>query len=216
MPAVTIAAQFNGPPGTANGGYACGVLAEGLPAAEAVSVALRAPLPLERELTVAGGRLLDGETVLAEASATTLTLDVPPPPPLEEARAAHLAPDFPHPFPCCFVCGPDRAAGDGLRILPGPVAPGVVATTWTPLSADRRILWSALDCPSSFACTFASRAVLANLTAQVHQEPQPGRELTVLGWHIASDGRKHHAGTALYDGTALLAAALALWIELRH
>ena len=35
-----------------------------------------------------------------------------------------------HPFPGCFVCGPDRAEGDGLRLFPGGLGPGRTACTW--------------------------------------------------------------------------------------
>jgi len=38
-----------------------------------------------------------------------------------------------HPFPTCFVCGPDRRPGDGLRILVGPVAGrDLSANVWYP------------------------------------------------------------------------------------
>lgn len=46
---------------------------------------------------------------------------------MAEARAAGAGsrvrthPDE-HPFPGCFACGPDRAPGDGLRVMVGPVA----------------------------------------------------------------------------------------------
>ncbi len=37
-----------------------------------------------------------------------------------------------HPFATCFVCGTARAAGDGLRLLPGRYRPGRSACVWTP------------------------------------------------------------------------------------
>jgi hypothetical protein len=37
-----------------------------------------------------------------------------------------------------------------------------------------------------------------------------------VGWHIGSSGRKHEAGTALFDGEGnLVGRARALWIEPR-
>src|SRR3982075_2267589 len=67
--------------------------------------------------------------------------------------------------PTCFVCGPARAQGDGLRIFAGPLvrqsrnASAVFAATWTPdptLAAEDgfvapEFLWSALDCPTGYA-----------------------------------------------------------------
>ena len=41
---VTIPARFNGPPGSANGGYTCGLVAQ-LVGAEEVEVSLRKPPP---------------------------------------------------------------------------------------------------------------------------------------------------------------------------
>ena len=48
------------------------------------------------------------------------------PGPWAEARgaASRFAGHHDHPFPGCFVCGTERAAGDGLRLFPGPVAGG--------------------------------------------------------------------------------------------
>ncbi|MGH2716864.1 MAG: hypothetical protein ACRDM7_23840, partial [Thermoleophilaceae bacterium] len=55
---LTIPARFNGPPSSANGGYACGRVAE-LVGTEEVAVSLRLPPPLERPLEV----VRDGERV---------------------------------------------------------------------------------------------------------------------------------------------------------
>ena len=43
-----------------------------------------------------------------------------------------------HPLPMCFVCGPARVHGDGLRIIPGALPPrpdyktGTFAAPWVP------------------------------------------------------------------------------------
>ncbi len=66
-----------------------------------------------------------------------------------------------HWFPCCFVCGPDRAPGDGLHVFAGPVEGSeLVACPWVPDtsvastrgSVSSEFLWAALDCrgPSPF------------------------------------------------------------------
>jgi len=43
-----------------------------------------------------------------------------------------------------------------------------------------------------------------------------GEACTVIGWKIAADGRKHLAGTAIFDEDGeLCARARATWIELK-
>ena len=64
---LTIPAHCNGPPGSGQGGYTCGVVAA-LVDGDSVRVSLRAPPPLERPLTVERGdglTVLDGDTVVA-------------------------------------------------------------------------------------------------------------------------------------------------------
>jgi hypothetical protein len=152
----------------------------------------------------------------------------PPAPPALAAAAeaarrfAGLRPDQ-HPFPTCFVCGPQRGA-DGLRIFAGPLEHGgAIAGPWTPnaeLAADGVVdpcfVWAALDCPSGFACMPPrSRTVLATMTATLEAPVHPGREYIVTAWPIASEGRKHRAGAVLHepDGRRV-AVAEALWITL--
>ena len=58
--------------------------------------------------------------------------------------------------------------------------------------------------------------LLGELTADVRRRAGIGEPCTVVGWQIASNGRKHEAGTALLgsDGE-LYATARAIWIEPR-
>ena len=58
--------------------------------------------------------------------------------------------------------------------------------------------------------------VLARMTARVVRPPNEGERCVVVGWPIGHDGRKLHAGTALYgeDGS-VLAVSRQLWIEPR-
>ena len=152
---LTITARHNGPPGSANGGYTCGLLAQQV-SAEAIEVTLRKPPPLERPLEVAGDaehvELRDGERLVAEARPAELLLDVPEAVPADELERAeaggHEHWTGKHPFPTCFVCGPDRAPGDGLRIFPlelpghdgmfgAPLAPGRVARRRRRLGSPR-------------------------------------------------------------------------------
>ena len=82
MEEVTIDRRFRGPAESANGGYACGLLAGAIEGS--VEATLRQPPPLERTLVRRSdgeGRaiLLDGETVIAEARAAALEGSVPDP-----------------------------------------------------------------------------------------------------------------------------------------
>ncbi|MDP9144984.1 MAG: hypothetical protein M3N43_09885, partial [Actinomycetota bacterium] len=210
---VIIERRFRGPSQSGNGGYSCGVVAEGV--SGAVTVTLRLPPPLDRPLTLSGdsehARLTDGENLVGEATKSTLDLEVPEPPGLDVATDASN--DFAgfdaHPFPGCFVCGPDRERGDGLRIFPGRVGDTqTVAAPWTPDESlrgpdgliDRRHVWAALDCPSYFALSSRPMALLGRLTAAIDRLPDIGEPLMVVGWPIDIDGRKSFAGSALTTG----------------
>jgi hypothetical protein len=58
--------------------------------------------------------------------------------------------------------------------------------------------------------------VHARLTARIDSPPDPGRPHVVLSWPIEVEGRKRHAGSALFSAEgAVLATSRALWIELR-
>jgi hypothetical protein len=232
---VVIDERFRGPPDSANGGYTCGRLAEHVEG-HAVEVTLRLPPPLGRPLTVqrrdGGALLLDGETVVAEAEPAELELELPEPvdpTTATEAARGYLGFDV-HPFPGCFVCGPQRTPGDGLRIFPGRVAGRgeLYACPWTPgpdlagpdSAVRRAIVWASLDCPT--ASPVANRAgdppiVLARMRAELRAPVQAGEPHVLVSWPIEVDGRKRHAGSALFDAAGKpLACARALWIELRR
>ena len=212
-----------GPPDIGQGGYVAGVLAGALGGSD-VTVSLRAPAPLGRDLMVdtagEGATLSDGDTLIAEASRALLSLDIPPPPTLAEAEAASARFDrAAHLYPGCFVCGPGRAEGDGWRIFPGPIGDGRVAATWTSAAPPSvRELWAALDCPGAYATGVPGRGVvvLGQLAARIDRVPGAGEECVVVGRGLGSDGRKHGALTALFSAEGeLLALARAVWIEPR-
>lgn len=232
---ITIPRRCNGPPDSANGGYACGLVAERL--GGAAEVTLRAPPPLERALRVEhhAERLVvvDGEELIAEARVADPDLDPPEPPDLDAAAQASAAgrerwADG-HPFPTCVTCGPDREPGDGLRIFPGALdADGTFAATWTP---DRSLAqpdgsvappwaWAALDCPSSAPVTGGegwSPVVLGRFTGRLERPVVAGEPHAIVAWPLGRDGRKHHSGSALFTaGGELCGLARALWIELRR
>jgi hypothetical protein len=227
---IVIDHRFHGPPDSGNGGYTCGALASFVNAP--AQVTLRRPPPLDRSLSVVrrGRRaeLFDGNQLVAEAERAELDLlDLPRPPSLAEAeRAAAAYLGFrAHTFPTCFVCGPVRAEGDGLRIFAGPVekrAP-LVAAPWIPAAnlggpdgrVRREFVWAALDCPGAFALGYPDRGetLLGRLTAQLDSLPHVGDQCIVVGWPLGEDGRKLYAGTAVFRETGeVLAWARATWI----
>jgi hypothetical protein len=230
---VTIARRFRGPPDSAQGGYACGLVAERVEG-PCAAVSLRLPPPLERALDVRRGddgavALLDDERLVAEGEPADLALDVPDPVPPEEARRASAASPWAerHPFPECFGCGPRRSQDEAVAIVMGAV-PGrdVFAATWTPLAEfageDGTVaplfVWAALDCPSGAPAvpTGAPASVLGRLTGRLLAPVRPERTHTVVAWEIGHDGRKHRGGAAIHgpDGE-LCACSEGLWIELR-
>ena len=217
MTELTIEPRFNGPPGSGNGGYTCGRVAELV--GEPAEVTLRRPPPLDRALRFDGARLWDGEELVAEARPGDV--DVAPPEPVgfdEAVRAADRYPGFErHAFPTCFVCGPERDPGHGLRIFAGPVeGREVFAAPWVvPDDVERAFAWAALDCPGAIAVGFPARGetVLGRFAARVDTEPEAGSRCVVVAWPLGEDGRKLYAGTALFsEAGEPLAVARATWI----
>ena len=161
-----------------------------------------------------------GPVARAEAAA----VDQPAVDPVSAAEARAAEQSFvglsSHPFPTCFVCGPDRP--DGLRIFPGPVSEqdGLprLAATWTPdesVTDDLSpVTWAALDCIGGWAGGLADRTmVLARMTAQVDVLPRIGEEHVVVGLGRRTEGRKTFTAAALYDSAGrLLGRAEHLWI----
>jgi hypothetical protein len=221
---ITLDHRFRGPLESANGGYACGMLASFVDA-EAVEVTLRLPPPLDRPLDVQvdGGAavLRDGESVVAEARSVVLDVDPPSPVPRAAAEAAatrHVRIGNPV-FRECFVCG-IREDGDGLRIHAGLVegSEPLHAAPWTPEETGSEVVWAAIDCPGAYAVGIEGRGeiVLGRMTASVLRAPALGESCVVTAWPLGEDGRKLYAGTALFTAAGeLLALARQTWIEPR-
>jgi len=223
--------RFCGPPGIGNGGYVAGRLAAIL-GAEAMEVTLRRPAPLMRALQVQrdGESVLlkdDGENVVAQGRAAFPSQDQPPVvPTYEEAvDASRRYIGFcNHPVPRCFVCGIERP--DGLRIFPGtlPPWPQVLAAPWVPdhsLANGERVapefVWAALDCSGAFACMDdrLRPMLLGRITGRVSGEIRVGEKCIVSGWQISSEGRKHLAGTAVWNEAGeVRGIANAIWFDL--
>jgi hypothetical protein len=212
---VIIPPRFNGPPNSANGGYACGLLSEAL--GGGFEVTLKRPPPLGLDLDLVGNELRQGDVVVAEARRNAIPLDAAGPVSLEEAEAASKRyPGFQHhAYPTCFTCGPAR--DDGLGIFAGPVEgrPGVVASPWVPRGVRPEIIWAALDCPGGWAVDDFQRegVLLGRMSASIHEVPRPGEPHVVAGWRVGEDGRKRFAGSALYSAEGrVLALSRSTWI----
>ncbi len=233
MTSVRIERRFQGPARSGNGGYVAGLVGTalaGLLADDQVpQVTLRVPPPmevdLELEVSPEGAQLRNGSQLVANAlpvSADFLTDATVEPVSFEEAQKAEagyrgLAK---HPFPSCFVCGPENVSG--LQVRPGPLGDGRTACTWTPAAdlatdglVDPVFLWAALDCPSGWATDLEGRpSVLGQLTACTDAQPQAGEECVILGQLLGIDGRKTLTASTLYDSDGrVLARARATWIQ---
>ena len=238
---LSIPGRYNGPPDSANGGYCCGALASHLDCGQerAATVRLASPPPLDSALIVhrhadASLELQNDQrgevTPVATAIATTLEIDVPKPPTLHEAQEAarsYIGYET-HSLPGCYVCGPDRQEGDGMRLFPGPVGDSTVyACIWS-ATADQvnpetnevrpEFIWAALDCPGYFSLygRDPKPALLGELTAELKEPVVGGADYVVFAWPISRAGRKLVAGTAIADASgSVLAVASATWIELK-
>jgi hypothetical protein len=229
---VVIDRRFNGPPASANGGYACGVIARFIDGP--ARVVLRSPPPLATPLAVCAGEdgrvvVLHGDTLVAEAGPSTGPfLEPPVRPSLAEAVAArrrHPLRDVRHLLSDCVVCGPHR--DDGLGVTPGLVAGTghVLAAPFIPDRSvsrdgeivDRAVVWAAIDCTSFPAELLDERrvALLGTFEVRVERDVEVGERLVVVGWTRTRHGRKYLTASALLaeDGSTV-AKALAIWVPL--
>jgi hypothetical protein len=220
---VIISGRYNGPPGSGNGGYTAGLVGS-LLAPSPATVTLRRPPPLDVPLEVRetdDGVLVvdaDGQVIAEAHRAAAPGEPVAPVSTQEAARVGQAYPGFvDHPFPTCFVCGPRRAAGDGLRIFPGPVGDGRTAAVWrVPSDVSEPMMWAALDCPGGWAIISPGRPyVLGRMTAAVLALAPAGAECVVVGRADGTEGRKAYVRSSVYgpDGE-LLAHAAATWIAI--
>ena len=239
---LTIERRFNGPHDSGNGGYSAGLAAQLLPNAQAVEATIRAPIPLD--LTLRTHPAGDGIDIMTDDASmrilimslqpTHLEMPVVQSPGLQAASVAAHAfrdPDD-HVLPHCFVCGPNRAVGDGLRIfadwlkdpsgIENPNAFPIVAAPWQPsqdlADSSGRIapefLWAALDCPGAFAID-KEPILLGRMSARIIERPTTDAPIVVIAWSKGQDRRKHFAGSALFSETGdLLAFSEQTWIQI--
>ncbi|WP_405179766.1 hypothetical protein OG225_39545 [Nocardia sp. NBC_01377] len=218
MTVLQVPRRFNGPPDSANGGYLGGLLADQHDAAT-VTVVLRSPPPLDTPLLVRDGALLHGDVVVAESSGGVFEHEAPRAVPFATAGEASRSYRCNETFSSCFVCGSARP--DGLRIEPGLVGEGLVASQWIPdasLPIGTAIVWAALDCPGGWSLPdmVERPAVLGKMTAIVPDLPEVGEECVAVGELHGEQGRKAFASSAVYgaDGR-LLGRAEQVWIRLK-
>ena len=233
---VVIDRRFRGPPGSANGGYVGGLVAEVMRGSGEVT--LRRPPPLETALTLErleGGRveLRDGETLVAEGRRPSASRSTRPTPVgLDEARAGAEASPWRdrHPFPECFGCGPARSPSDGLRILPGAAARapggcyGDALGSRSRLRGRRRRRRGARGLGGAGLRerrgarrrprSVGARAPRRRAAPAACEAGEP--YIVILAWSGEGEGRKQQTGVGGLDAAdgQLVGIARALWIEL--
>jgi len=226
-----VPARFCGPPTSANGGYVAGLVAAAM--GRNVIVRLVGPPPLDTDLVLRGAedgqwRLYAGDRPVIEVREGAPDLTPPAACDVVTARAASIdgRGDFIHPCPGCFVCGPARAAGDGLRLWAGAV-PGreIVATPWVPADEFAQddgkiapeIIAAALDCPGYMALRSGGESwLLGEYSLHIDRRVHPGEACVITGWELSRRGRVATVGTALYDEAGqLCAVARGTWIQPR-
>lgn len=243
---ISISSRYCGPPDTANGGYLAGLLSGYFDRGDALSISFRAATPLEKVLKVIeteneSGKtvqIVDDENVLAMAKVRDIEVGRPALPPVEQINSVEMqcAGFIGHPFPACFVCGPDRPRGDGLGIYPGPVelkglSEGLnsgVAAEWTLLDdlkdndgkVKNEFIWAALDCISAFANLekkenqYLVPMVLGNISARLEQS-LAGDKAYVIAWPLKVEGRKAFANSIIYNQQQeCIAVGQAVWVSL--
>ena len=237
MKTISVARRFCGPANSSNGGYFAGLVAR--LASETLTVRLLKPPPLETEMRIVERaddviEVRHDDTLIGEAKPSQLSLELVSQPPgyFEAVEASRRYAGFvAHRFPMCFVCGTQRQRGDGMRIFAGPIPDRpiperkVVAAPWVPDASleggDGKVrpefMSAALDCPGYYAVADGDQMMLlGELTVHLDRLVHVGESCTVVGWSLGSNGRKHGAGTAIFDEDGeLCARARSVWIEPR-
>lgn len=238
---LVIPSRFCGPPRSGNGGWTAGSVATLLRGRTAphgpVEVTLKSPPPLDTPMEAA---LADGVLTLAHAGApVAVARELTDGPALttvpavtradaDAAEAAYTAVAG-HGLSGCFVCGVDRAPGDGMRLRSGHVPDDPLsrtATPWTPTPdayaadtpaghADLAWTWAALDCPGGWTQDLMARPmVLGRMTAEVLALPRLGVEHVVVGQELRTDGRRAFTATTIHADGDVVARAEHVWFAI--
>ena len=230
---IVFDARHSGFDGIVNGGYVAGLLQNEI--RRAAEVRLARPVPPQRELRlvrpdrVSVALIHDGELL---AGAVAKPAHYAPPSPVAFDRALEAQPSYlafvKTPAPDCFVCGPRRHVGLGLRIFSGALTPGRVAAAWVPEAStvggtevDARFVGAALDCPGAWAIASLGDSehvpmLLGTLHLQIVAPVRSGLSYVVVGQADGGEGRKRFARTALYeDDGRLCASAQSVWLRMK-
>ena len=230
---ITVNGRFHGPPDSGNGGYTCGLVGKLFDGPAVVRLRISPPLdtPMEVRKSETGVEVFHQGDLVVSGRSAMINIDIPDPPDFEGAQQAsrRYRGFHSHFYPGCFVCGPERDHGDGLRVFAGPVespgAPdGMVAAAWIPDESLRgpsgyvatEFLWAVLDCPGAYAFPepASSDLLLGELTVSINGTVQVGEKCVLTAWEISHEGRKHFTGTALFgESGVLLAVGYATWFE---
>lgn len=217
---IEIPPRLNGPAGSGQGGYCCGLFAALVKGP--TEVTLRRPVPLGRQLTGSSdsgaATIHDDDRLIAEVRSALPAVDVPEPVTLAEAEQARER--FPghgnEAFARCFVCGTERE--DTQRVWAGQVAGRrLLASPWTPTdewlgeegAVRPEFVWAVLDCPASFAPLadgFTGTAMLGRLTVELRSDTPLGEPHLITAWPIGREGRKISTGAALFSADGDLRA----------
>ncbi len=202
----------------------------------AVEVTLRSPVPLDQplqlQLDADQAQLLYVDKLVADARLCELQMEIPTPPTWDQAWAQRAAstslievfPGRKGIHPTCFCCGAELAPEDGLHVYAAPI-PGFhgVAAAWQPHAnfgdaegwLPPEHIWTALDCPGmgAFVADNLRVGLLGRMAARIVKPVNVRDRNLVIGWPISIEGRKHFAGTAVFNGAGELCAyAKATWI----
>ena len=236
MDTFTIPKQFCGPPSSSNGGYFCGVVASFFD--YAVEVRLKSPPPLDTPMQIRRDESLSqvfaDDTLVAQVRRLEEPLEPAPFLPVESAKlCSEIGLEgslINHPFPTCFVCGPQRDDGEGMRIFTGPgqdtklyAARWHTHRAWSSngVDIDPKYIWSALDCPSSgpaFATSVQAESdiayVLGTLSLKVSEKPKVNENYSIVCATDEKHERLYRTRVSLYaDDATLLATGAAVWIQ---
>jgi hypothetical protein len=220
-----VPGRFEGAPGRAQGGYAGGILHDGVPR----RVWFRSAVPLDTELGVA----TDGETTSVTFNGTLILESHPvdpladplPPVTMDEAIAGRDRTEsagLPDMIAPCYSCG--TVAGT-LRTHPGQVGDSEVWATpmiypdWTGTSGtvDAKHIWAVVDCAAGYPVAFGADPRMAFtgwLSVDVRSAIEPGQPTIVVATAGFWEGRKRPARSALWteDGE-LVAISESRWIS---
>ena len=232
---INIKSWFQGPTDSGQGGWTAHRFVRAI--SEPVTVAVKRPIPLEVDLTIAaaehGWHLIDPrEPDQPFMVATTWTPDYAKTDPVSLADAADARTRFPlhddHPVPVCFSCG---ANADSMQVHSGPLPDGRWATDWTvpEWAVDarrqrgrRRAMGRNRLCPRLVRRQRRRgrrHAVTVQLAVEVITPIEAQTSYSLVTWNGTYpetwDGRKRGAGGAVFasDGTCV-ARSSSFWIAI--